>query len=514
MQIQYTEDGYLKLCLEETEKINYDIIPKMNSNEFILPCMRDRYDRNVVLYYKGEFVSLLDYLEEVTLDFDGLQDIVIKCLEAFTSIYDAGFLDANIIEDLEFVFINKKTMEIKVVYCPIKTAINTRNCQDMMMNLCKTAVTNKATLLLGTLLEQISQPDFTVKALKNAVETLNIHAVAEVKVVEKVVEKKVEVEVEKIVERPVEIERIVEKVVEKPVEVEKIIEKMVEVDKIIEKPVSTSKILLSSGVSIVCIGVFTVVLPMVLHNIGDGNIFTQPGTGSILSVALSALSVAGINFGILKSGSSKNSSDVTRGNRAQSANGGYDSARVTTAASAERSTPQVRPGNVERSVKTSRNQQSGVPSRPAVDSMDSARVKSTGSKPSNTVSAQPTVRPESPAAFQPTEDGATGVLGYNSFNNAYLIEDGKSSMMDRIFVDADTFVIGREGAVNYKIEENFISKRHAQIVQKNNEYYIIDLGSSNFTYLNGNKLEPDKEYVINDGFKVSFGKKGFTFKRG
>lgn len=98
--------------------------------------------------------------------------------------------------------------------------------------------------------------------------------------------------------------------------------------------------------------------------------------------------------------------------------------------------------------------------------------------------------------------------------SAYIIEEGKKGLMDRIFIDANVFMIGRDSHVNFRIDEGFISKNHAQISTRGNGYFIKDLGSSNFTYVNGMKLEANQEVELEDGCQVSFGKKAFTFKRG
>ncbi len=49
-----------------------------------------------------------------------------------------------------------------------------------------------------------------------------------------------------------------------------------------------------------------------------------------------------------------------------------------------------------------------------------------------------------------------------------------------------------------------ISRLHARIEMKEGAYYLQDLGSSNGTFLNGNKIEPHKAYLIEDGDKIAF----------
>ncbi|MGH7999024.1 MAG: FHA domain-containing protein [Brasilonema sp.] len=50
-----------------------------------------------------------------------------------------------------------------------------------------------------------------------------------------------------------------------------------------------------------------------------------------------------------------------------------------------------------------------------------------------------------------------------------------------------------------------VSRLHAEIQVEGNIYYIIDVGSSNGTFLNGIKLEPKKRYPLNLGDKIELG---------
>jgi len=76
----------------------------------------------------------------------------------------------------------------------------------------------------------------------------------------------------------------------------------------------------------------------------------------------------------------------------------------------------------------------------------------------------------------------------------------------------DLFVIGRAtrtgestGAhYEFGAEITPISPLHAQIERKEGSYFLQDLGSSNGTFLNGNKIESNKPYLIEDGDKIAF----------
>lgn len=64
-------------------------------------------------------------------------------------------------------------------------------------------------------------------------------------------------------------------------------------------------------------------------------------------------------------------------------------------------------------------------------------------------------------------------------------------------------VVGREGDV--VLADPKVSRRHALIVSENGELTLQDLGSTNGTELNGEKLIPGEKRPLKQGDKVSFG---------
>lgn len=54
--------------------------------------------------------------------------------------------------------------------------------------------------------------------------------------------------------------------------------------------------------------------------------------------------------------------------------------------------------------------------------------------------------------------------------------------------------------------QDVVSRQHAEIRIENNNYYLVDIGSVNGTFLNDVKLEPKKPYPLKLGDKISLGK--------
>ena len=57
-----------------------------------------------------------------------------------------------------------------------------------------------------------------------------------------------------------------------------------------------------------------------------------------------------------------------------------------------------------------------------------------------------------------------------------------------------------------------VSRRHARIYQQDNRLMIEDLGSSNGTFINGERIAPNNPVPLYDGVEVSLGKLHFTVR--
>lgn len=78
---------------------------------------------------------------------------------------------------------------------------------------------------------------------------------------------------------------------------------------------------------------------------------------------------------------------------------------------------------------------------------------------------------------------------------------GKSKVLS-----SRSFAIGRDKGCGLIIADPKVSKFHAQITFKRGVGYLRDSGSTNGTYLNGDRLVERKNYPLNNGDKISVGK--------
>lgn len=83
-----------------------------------------------------------------------------------------------------------------------------------------------------------------------------------------------------------------------------------------------------------------------------------------------------------------------------------------------------------------------------------------------------------------------------------------------IRVNKKEFVIGKkENEVDCVIAfNNMISRKHCMIINRNNDYYAVDLQSSNGTFVNGMRLAPNQPQVLKNGDDLRLANTDFKVK--
>lgn len=84
---------------------------------------------------------------------------------------------------------------------------------------------------------------------------------------------------------------------------------------------------------------------------------------------------------------------------------------------------------------------------------------------------------------------------------------------EKILIDKPRFRIGKEKSyVDYFIGDNTaISRSHADIIVKGDEYYLVDLNSTNHTFVNGSMIQGNAEVQIKNGNRIKFANEEFDF---
>ena len=108
--------------------------------------------------------------------------------------------------------------------------------------------------------------------------------------------------------------------------------------------------------------------------------------------------------------------------------------------------------------------------------------------------------------------GETSVLGGGAMQpTATLIrkKNGETALISK-----PQFIIGKERQkVDFCVpDNNSVSRNHANILCKGGVYYIVDKNSTNYTFVNGNKLNPNQEVKLNSGDKIKLADEEFEFR--
>ena len=83
---------------------------------------------------------------------------------------------------------------------------------------------------------------------------------------------------------------------------------------------------------------------------------------------------------------------------------------------------------------------------------------------------------------------------------------GRADALTGVFPDVDLNPFGAEMAG--------VSRRHARLTQRDDHYWLEDLNSVNLTYLNNQRLTPDRPAPLKDGDLVRLGRMLLTFRAG
>ena len=81
----------------------------------------------------------------------------------------------------------------------------------------------------------------------------------------------------------------------------------------------------------------------------------------------------------------------------------------------------------------------------------------------------------------------------------------------RYQLDQPVLRIGRDSSNPIRVSDNEISRQHAEIRSEQNEYKIVDLNSSNGTYVNGRRVTEAK---LSSGDRIQVGQSVFVFGTG
>lgn len=125
------------------------------------------------------------------------------------------------------------------------------------------------------------------------------------------------------------------------------------------------------------------------------------------------------------------------------------------------------------------------------------------------VSSETTVLSAAPAG-ETTVLSADGAAGQTNSLTAYIV---RQMTNEKVMLRKPVFKLGKEQSfVDYCIMNNpTISRSHANIIRKGNDYYIVDMNSKNHTYVNGMMILSGQEVKLEHGDKIALSNENFEF---
>lgn len=111
------------------------------------------------------------------------------------------------------------------------------------------------------------------------------------------------------------------------------------------------------------------------------------------------------------------------------------------------------------------------------------------------------------------DSGGTTVLGYDEPEEPVFPVLIRDRTDESFTIDKPIYRIGTEQKYcDLFISDNsFISRSHADLITKNERYYIIDRNSTNKTYIDGKVIPIEKEIEIFSGTRIRLANEDFTF---
>jgi pSer/pThr/pTyr-binding forkhead associated (FHA) protein len=110
--------------------------------------------------------------------------------------------------------------------------------------------------------------------------------------------------------------------------------------------------------------------------------------------------------------------------------------------------------------------------------------------------------------------GETTVLGVAVEPNRKDPHLIRAKNNEKIPLDKPVFRIGKERSyVDYFVSDNTaISRSHANIINHDGEYFVVDTNSTNHTYVNGGMIASNVETKLTHGAKIRFANEDFEFR--
>lgn len=121
-------------------------------------------------------------------------------------------------------------------------------------------------------------------------------------------------------------------------------------------------------------------------------------------------------------------------------------------------------------------------------------------------------QPEPQQNYEKEQYGETIVLSAGALSGPVSLVSLEPGEFPTIYLEQELVVIGKmEHAADAVIDLPTVSRIHARIQKKDDEYYLADLNSRNGTTVNGRLLKAGEEYLLQDEDQVDFAQARYVF---
>lgn len=127
--------------------------------------------------------------------------------------------------------------------------------------------------------------------------------------------------------------------------------------------------------------------------------------------------------------------------------------------------------------------------------------------PETTSVGLPPVTDEVVAEYQLSPEERAAVVALPD-GSALLISRAGSDRGARFLLDSETTSVGRHPDADIFLDDVTVSRRHAEFQRRADGFHVVDSGSLNGTYVNGDRVD---DVVLRQGAEVRIGKFVLTF---
>lgn len=437
--IKFTTDNYVAVSVKESERINeYEFSIVNSSTNNLINCIKDRYEPNGILYYVENYVPIKQVLSRTIFSMEDFRKILNEIINLIIWIKEQKLVMSNILLDIDYIFVDKYSNEVKIMYIPVASKLNANlvleGIKNLLREIVENSTINNGNELVGLILSNINRKNIDLEKFQR--------------------------DMYKIQNRNIDDNRGKERIK-------------------------------GALITISAVAFFTIIIPLVTKKLGVKYLKDYITYKGIIENLI--LLIAAIIFAVIicvVSTKKKKKEDGVKDN-------------YTTSYSSELKGIASNLRNNSGSIEHSKVKVEEVLNR-EYNPLEHKEIDSQASK----------IQQKKPETIEvnKVKEGTEFLISTENKVMPYIIKEGSRSVSDRIYIDKDKLLVGRDkNATDILIMKPSVSKKHAIILKDKDEFYIIDNNSSNGTFLNSVKLEGEIRYKLKDKDKIIFANQNYNF---